>query len=238
MDFLALCNAVASDSGTLSGETALSTVVGQTGRPAKIVRWTREAYIDLQNARRDWNWLRFEFSGSTVAATVRYSATSFIDVDSNGLIDRFGAWIMKGDETEDRYTIYDPAIGLTDKGRLRFLMWDEFYRHRLNTAITSDRPAFFSIDPQNRLCLSPTPDKAYTILGPYRKSAQRLAANSDVPEMPADFHSLIVRFAVQALDKSDEEYARIKMEDFYKNMQFQQLVQMQLPTWTFAGPLA
>jgi len=243
MDFLALCNQVASDSGTQDGETTLSTVVNQTGRLAKIVRWTNDAYLAIQNARQNWRWLQSEFYLSTVTAQQRYLGTECVDSISNGLITRFSAFTCKQDGTEDRFSIYDPAIGLTDKGRLHFIPWGKFYRDRVNSSVANDRPVAFSIDQAGRLCLSPTPDKVYRILGPYRKSAQDLTSggtpNTNVPEMPADFHNVISSVALQFLGTHDEApLSQLQLWQLRQNRDFCRLDQEQLPQWRFGEPLA
>jgi hypothetical protein len=48
------------------------------------------------------------------------------------------------------------------------------------------------IDPTNQLVLGPVPNEEYTITGEYQKSPQILAQNDDEPEMPEEFHMLIV----------------------------------------------
>lgn len=237
--FLELVNRVGSDSGTL-GESALSTVVGLTGRPAKIARWTNEAYRAIQNAHRHWRWMRGELTGSTTIDVQRYEGSTFTDADTSTLIGtRFAEFIYTGDGNEDRFSLYDPSIGLSSKGRIRFIKWDRFYRECVNTAEPSGKPTAFSIDPKGRLCLSPKPDAAYTIFAPYRKSAQSLTTNSDVPEMPIDYHDVIVQVAVQFLETHDEApTSKFQLEELRKSKAFWRLEQEQLPQFRFEGPLA
>ena len=58
MTFLELCQEVADESGTVAGVPSFTTVSNATGRLAKVVRWTRNAYRDIQNERSDWKWMR------------------------------------------------------------------------------------------------------------------------------------------------------------------------------------
>lgn len=236
MDYLAICKQTASDSATFD-EGAISTVVAQTGRKAKVVRWVNMAWRSIQNAHKAWRWMQSEFTGSTVAAQQRYAGTEFDDAFTSAAIDRFSEWDCIG-LGENRFKLFDPAIGLSDIGPLRFLPWERFYAERVNTAAPNDKPVAFSIDPQNRLCLSPVPDDAYTVRGPYRKSAQTLENDADTPEMPADLHDVISSVAVQFMQLHDEATHLLPLWKLRENRDFCRLEQMQLPPVTLPGPLA
>lgn len=237
--FLELAQQVASESGTMSG-TVPNAVTGQTGRLAKIVRWTNQAYRSIQNAHAQWRWLQGRFSGPTVAGQQGYAGTDFTDVDSAATITRFAEWVYTGDEREDRFSLYDPSIGAADETILRFLTWDDFYALRMRGAVSTeqDRPGFFTIAPTNKLLLSKLPDKVYTVRGQYRKSPQELAADGDIPEMPTRFHDLIVDVALEYLGTSDEAVVQIPLWRLRKFQKFSELERDQLPTIRLAGPLA
>jgi hypothetical protein len=234
--FLQLVNWVASDSATFN-ESDISTVVGQTGRKAKVVRWTSEAWLQVQNAHREWLWMQSEFDGSTVASTARYAGTDFNDTFSGTTIDRFSQWdcALKG---ENRFKLYLPADGVASAGRLIYHDWRDFYAIHMNNGAANAKPSRFSIDPQNRLVLSPTPDAIYTVIGPYRKSAQTLAADSDEPEAPVDLHGVIVDIALQLLGTHDESPQQIPLWRMRESRLFCELEAQQLPKITWGGPLA
>lgn len=236
MDFLELCNRVASDSATFR-ENAFTTVVDQTGRPGTIVRYTADAYRQVQNRHDGWLWLRSRFSGDTVAATPSYEATGFIDQTSGLLIDRFRNWICRG-RTEDRFKLYDPAIGYADAGRLVYRPWNEFEERHIYTDAPTGKPQYFSFDPQRRLWLAPTPDQVYKIVGPYRKSTQILATDTDIPEMPSDFHDVIPLFALILLGMRDETPQQLPLWTMRQNELFCALERDQLEKLSFGKPLA
>lgn len=236
--FLQLAQRLASESGTVSGDTLPSTVVGQTGRLGKIVRWTNEAWRSIQNAHNAWRWMRGEFYGSTVASQVRYAGTAFNDVDTSAAITRFGEWVYTGDGYENRFSLYDPAIGVSDEGPLRYIDWDTFYTTRLRGVQTADKPSVFTIDPNSKLCLSPPPDKVYTVRGLYRKDTQEMTADGDVPEMPARFHDLIVDVGLMLLGTYDESMSQLPLWQLRKLSRFCELERDQLPIMQFSGPLA
>ncbi len=237
MDFLTLCNQVASDSATFD-EGVLSSVVGQVGRKAKVVRWTNMAWRSIQNAHVAWRWMQSEFSLSTVVGTQRYAGTSATDTIASATISRFAEWICCG-LGENRFRLYDSTIGLTDIGPLKFVPWEAFYAQRVNTSAANNKPTMVSIDPANNLCLSPVPDSSnYVVVGPYRKSIQVLAVDADVPEMPADFHDVISSVAANYFQMHDEGLGLLPLWKMRENNDFCRLEARQLPPITFSGPLA
>jgi hypothetical protein len=170
----------------------------------------------------------------------KYAGTVCYDEDTAALITRFGSWICTGDAaTEARFKLYDTTIGLTDAGRLRYIPWKDFDEILRNTGASNGKPQFFSIDPQDRLAFAPIPDSNnYRVIGPYRKSAQTLALDADTPEMPSDYHDVIVSVGLQFLGTHDESPTQIPLWELRKNRDFSRLEQDQLPQFTFAGPLA
>ena len=78
--YLQLCQDVARESGTVSG-TYPTAVASQTGRLLKIVEWTAQAYVMIQNLHADWRWMQKTFSGTTTSGTGKYTATSWSITD-------------------------------------------------------------------------------------------------------------------------------------------------------------
>jgi hypothetical protein len=236
LTFLDLCNQVASDSATFD-EGAIASVVSQTGRKAKIVRWTNMAWRSIQNAHVAWRWMQSEFSLNMSATTQRYSGTAATDAFTSTTA-RFAEWICCG-LGERRFRLYDSTIGLADIGPLQFVQWEAFYAQRVNTSAANGKPTMFSIDPANKLCLSPVPDSSnYVVVGPYRKSVQTLAVDADVPDMPTDFHDVISSVATGFLQVHDEGMQTLTLWKLRENNDFCRLEHRQLPPITFSGPLA
>ena len=237
MTFLELCNQVASDSATFD-EGAIASVVSQTGRKAKVVRWTNMAWRSIQNAHVAWRWMQSEFSFPTIIGTQRYAGTSATDTIAAAAITRFAEWINVG-LGEKRIRLYDTTIGLADKGPLQFVRWEDFYANRVSTAAANGKPTMFSIDPANNLCLFPVPDSVnYVVSGPYRKSVQTLSIDTDVPEMPTDFHDVISSVATGFLQLHDEGMQMLPLWKLRENSDFCRLEMRQLPPITLSGPLA
>lgn len=228
--FLELCQRVASESGTVSG-TNPPGVTGQTGRYAKIVRWTNDAWRSIQNAHGSWRWMRSDFTSTDIASGTRaYSAD-----DLN--ITRFGEFMLN-ESGEDRYSIYLTATGVSDERPLSYIDYDTFYANFMRGTQTNDYPTRFTITPDNKIALHPIPNASYTIRGPYRKSPQELTANSDEPEMPSRFHHVIADVALEMLGTHDEAAFQFPLWRLRKIRAFTDLERDQLPRIRYAGPLA
>lgn len=233
--FLQLAQKVASESGTISSGPA--SVTGQTGRLAKVVRWTNDAWRQIQNAHGDWRWMQAEFYGPTIAHQQRYSYTAFNDLVSLSAITRFGDWIYDSRECDSGFSLYD-STGVTSEGQLSFRDWEWFYKTQLRGTQTEGKPSLFTITPANQIALSYIPDAIYTIRGRYRKDVQELTADGDIPECPARFHDTIVETALIMLGTHDEAPTQIPLWQMRKSMNFCNLERDQLPRMELAGPLA
>jgi len=227
--FLELCQDAARESSTIAG-VAPTSVVGQEGRLAKFVYWVQQAWVKIQRSKRDWLWMQGEFSVTLIAGTARYSATGFS-------LTRWSRWVL----SFDKVWLYDPDIGVSDEAALKPMDWNVYlaiYERGSQSELT-DRPIHYAISPTGEICFGPKPDKAYPVRGPYRKNAQRLAANSDVPEMPEDFHEAIWQYALILMSEHDEGELHIAVNnrryaDVMQDLRFDQLPAVGIG----AGPLA
>jgi hypothetical protein len=85
--------------------------------------------------------------------------------------------------------------------------------------------------------LGPKPDGVFTVSGQYWKKPQALAADADEPEMPDEFHMLIVWKALEhyaLYESAAESLVRAQKEQkWYMNrLEIDQLPDVQMP-----GPL-
>lgn len=196
--FLQLCQQTARDSGTVSGVQP-TTVVSQTGWLGTIVAAVSNAWVDIQNDRNAWAWMRKEFTGGLLADTAEYTPASF------GLTDH-AEWI----DDEGCVTIYLTATGVSDENALSRIDWADWRKRYDRGSQTSARPAHYAVRPRDgALCFGPTPDAAYTVRGEYRSTPQVLAVNADIPEMPERFHDAIKYRALMLLGQHDEAPAAV-----------------------------
>ncbi len=226
--FLDLCQSVARDSGTVSGAQPVS-VSGQSGRLAKIVQFTAEAWTDIQNSRSAWAWMRKEFAGVTIAGTAEYTPAAWNIVD-------LAAWIVEGGSV----TLYDQAVGPADEHEITPINWDRYRRMYGRGAQIAQRPAACAVKPSNgALLLGPAPDGVYVVRGEYRAAPQVLTSNADVPAIPLRFHDAIKWRALQLLAEHDEAPTAIATAAANFRRVLGELERDQLPQITIAGgPLA
>lgn len=230
--YLELCQDVADESGTGAFP---GTVSGLVGRPAKITKWVRNAWIDIQNDRDEWRWMEDEFTGNLISGVAAYAGSDF------GM-SRFGAWLVGPDPFTglDRVTVQAAASGRSDEGGLVFLPFEAFWSYygRGAEAERTGRPTSYTVDGQERIRVWPSPDAAYILRGRYRKSPQALSAGTDVPEMPAQYHSAIVWRALTNLAAHDEAF---NQPAYWNTRYLDVLNDMErtlLPMVRLAGPLA
>lgn len=213
------------------------TVVSQTGEYAALCRWYRDAWIEIQNAHdSNWRWMRHTAKVSTVAGTDTYAYGTLTDQTTLAAITRFKRWIADNDE--DPPKIYLTSAGVGTETWLSYMPWDDFKAiYRIGTQ-NNGFPAHITVDPQNRIVLGPKPNDIYVLTLDYIRSAQVLSADADVPELPTDYHLLIVYRALEKYafrESAPELLARAEKEA--KRM-MRQLEKNQLEPLRQCGPLA
>lgn len=243
MNFLALCQRTASESGTIAGTLKPSTVLGQTDRLGKLVGWVAEAWRLIQEAQpAGWPWQREEFSGKpTTPGSARYTGASW------SLL-KFGRFVVDDDEQDYcPYTIYLQADGVADERILRGITWADYKIRYTRGVQTPDYPVHYTIHPQTgEFCLGPVPDAIYAINGEFVRQTQILGVNADIPEMPGhradvpeDEHIIIVWRALMILHEFDEgafalAAVRQKYLECYGNLVARRLPRIEMG----GGPIA
>ena len=196
MNLLQLTQAVAFKSRTVPGSGNPAALTGLTGRLARCLDWTQEAYREIERHRPDWNWMRREFSGAALENTETYEA-------SDWSITRFRSWRFN-ERGDSGWTIYLTSEGVSDERPLTYAPWEKFRALYRRGDPDTEYPQVFTIDPRNRVLLAPIPDDDYTVKGEYMLGLQSLTGATDIPEMPETFHELIVYRGLILLSESDE----------------------------------
>lgn len=222
--FLELCSDLRREAG-ISG-AGPTTVVSQTGEMGRVVEWVKKAYRDLQNLHANWDFLKTEFSFSTIASTANYTKTAA------GLTE-LGSWKV------DEFTCYLTATGVADEQPLEYVPWDDFKAgYTLGTLSTqTNRPQVVTVKPDQSLTFWPIPNDVYTIKGEYYKRAQAMTVNSDEPLIPLAFQDVIVWRALMfygAYTGADEKYSHGQNE--FKRL-LAKLEENQLPAMMLGEPL-
>jgi len=238
--FLKICQNVARECSVAGGADASprpTTVVGQSGELNRIVNWVRDAYIEIQGAR-DWRWLRKDFTFDTVSGTDTYAYSVITDVDDSAVISRFRAWRLNDRMNPPK--IYLTSAGVGGQSYLVFSRWDRFSSVYKIGAIQdqTSQPITITYNPKDEIVLGMTPNDIYTVTGSYYLSAQILAADADVPELPAMFHDLIKYQAMMYYGLFESAPEIISRAQIGAARLMNQLKRDQEPKMRFGGPLA
>lgn len=171
MNFLSICqkaNALAMMQGTVDDVTVTS------GYQETLIEFCAQAWIDIQELRKDWPFMRSSVSFNTVASTTEYSLATIGVTDLARWVPGMITYI-----NSDSYT-----------SLLRQYSYDQYVLEDVALSDTN-LPDVYAIDPVDKhLYLNP-PSGAYTIKGHYYTLPVRLAADSDTPLLPPAFHMLI-----------------------------------------------
>ncbi len=183
MSFLDMVKRLRQESGT-SGAAPFSTV-NQSGDVRNLVDWISTAWMDIQNERRDWFFMRQPVEFTTTAAKSLYSA-------SEAGIASFGNFKL------DSFRQYRAGLVASEMD-LPYLPYDMFRNAYLFGAerTRTQLPLHFTVDPQKNFLLGPIPDAAYVINGEGYALPTELTQDSDRPTMPSQYHMAIVWRAVE-----------------------------------------
>lgn len=155
--------------------------VDTTGEEAGLVLAVHDAWIDIQNMRKFWMWMRTERQFLMVVGKSTYTTT-----ESLGPNPRLGKWLVD--------TFYITVNN--KKSKLRYLPYDIYKDRHINDS-GNTLPHEFTIRPSDDALIFPSPNVVYTISCEYQKSAQELTTNTEVPELPTRFHWVIVYKALE-----------------------------------------
>lgn len=232
MNFLQLCQAVAEDSGTVAGVPNFTTVVGATGRVAQVVGWTRNAYIDVQNERNDWRWMRQSFTAPLTIDQIEYDGADLGLDDFAYMVPDLPA------EGWRNLSIYEDGKP-EQEGSIYEIEYNLFRQRFLRGVHDANKPSQWAMSPTDTLLIGNKPDKAYILSGEYRTLPEELALDTDVPSMPARFHRVIVQEAMRLMARSDEAFQVLTEKASQYDRLRNSLVREQTPTPTFGSrPLA
>lgn len=175
--YLQLCSQLANDAGVT--KAALVTVTGHQGQLRRVVDAVARAWKDIQEAHRNWRFLRKTATWTTTAGKALYTP-----VECGLAAGELGAWI------DDTFRIYLTASGFNNETFLPFREWESYRNiYQFNSYRSQQsRPTEMTVSPLNEIGLGSPPTAGYTVLGDYFRSAIALVADADVPALP-DQHS-------------------------------------------------
>ncbi len=152
---------------------SFSTVEGQTGEFARVVRWVAVACLEIETSYLNWNFLSVpENDLTTIAAVSDYP----VPADWNW-------WDHAG-------------FGLiADEEPLEFIDWNR--RKRDFQALISGDPFEFTILPDGTLRFFDTPSTIQIVRAPYWKQPTSLINNADEPLIPKRYRKVVVYRAMK-----------------------------------------
>ena len=231
MNRLELCNRLRQETSISSVD--LATTVGVSGGSLRLVNWIDEAWTDLQN-RKQWLWLRKTFELLVVSGKKTYAHGDC--TDSDGPVTRLKRWHFES--IVNPPWIYKTSAGPGTSTPLNYLDWPDFNNlFNLNNSAPGF-PSFITVAPDRSIVIGPEPNDDYTIVGEYMRSAQIFSADTDIPELPDEYHMLIVWMAMIDLGYYDVADEIIQRGEAKKKLYMRQLVNNQTAPARFPGPMA
>lgn len=225
MNFLQLVNRTRHECGVSGAD--LPSVTGATGEAGRIVDWVRSAWVDVQTAHEDWEFMRQPVEFNLTAQQQTYTAANA------GLTD-FGNW------KRDSFRCSSVGNNYADEQLLNYMDFTTFrnlYQYG-NMRNTFARPVVVSVTPQKSLAFGSIPDQPYVIVGEYYTAPVELSLDADTPTLPVRFHMMIVYRAMMyyaGYEAAPEVYSRGELE-FRRLMNRLEIDQM--PTLVSGPPLA
>ena len=203
MNYLELTNAVLRE----INEVEITNVSSTRGVQTSVKDFINKTQRDIINSEDEWPFTVVNQSFTTVAGTAEYDRESdakTVDYDS--------------------FTIQESAD--TAERKLKYISFDE-YLERRNEADTNPNASARALSeyvyttPDNKIGLSPVPDKAtYTVRYYYYQTTTDMTTNTDTPTVTERFHDVIVnraRYYAHML-RSDVQFAQLALRDYTEGL--------------------
>lgn len=190
MNYLELTQRLARECGVAG--TGPTTSVNQTGESGRLFNWINAAWLEIQGLHNTWNWMRKKFAWETVAGTGDYLPSALTNTLTGSAMTDLRYWY------KDMFRCQKKSIGVQDEQWLVEWEYNVFRNtYRFNVQV-NNRPVVFAENPQGKaIMLGPIPDDVYIITGEYQKRAWSLTNDTDEPDIPEEYHLMLVYKAMQ-----------------------------------------
>ena len=175
--YLELCQDMARDVGIPGDGPSSVTSTSLSEEENAVVRYIKTADQDIQSRWFDWDYL---WSEATITAS---SGTSTLTSSNSGFPSSLGNWRLDSfvwNKSSDDYQI------------LEYVPWNEYREDYKYGTIDSDIPEVFTVIPDNTIDLYPTPNASVAVSAEYWSTPTLLSSDSQVSEIPARFHRIII----------------------------------------------
>lgn len=202
MNYLQLVQRLKRESARSGGPPAGIGVL--SGDDINLGNWIADAWREVQRKRMDWAWMRKTIAGPLSLGVLAYPATTI-----DALATNLASWQDPSDDyTVRAYAVAGKPINLT------WLPYERFQALFLVETRPNGSPLYWSVAPNKSLLIGPAPDTAgYTVSADYRAKPTELVADADTPDMPEQFHMLLVwrgLLEVAGFDAAPEVEARAR----------------------------
>lgn len=204
MNFLAIVQRLKRESGRSSNAIASpASFATATVDDQRLIDAASDAWLEILREPYKWRWRRR--TATPVAVAVGLKTYTSSDLGVAGEI-----WRLKRPSLYYAPTMYvDGQLGT--EWALDWIEYDE-YRARYVATYTDDaQPLHWSVSPTEELLIGPGPSQAYMLRFDYYTAANPLVDETDAPDMPVEYHPLVVWRAlmdVAAIDAAPEVYTR------------------------------
>ena len=169
-----------------------------------IIYFVNEAYTQIQTENSRWQWMN---NPATLVLPINTS-TQYVQLLTiatiRALYTQWGNIVPYTGQAPKYCLIFDPNQTPNPppptQQPIYYVPWKEFNGYFTRQPRTQGQPNVFSEDPAGNIWFGQPPSAApsgvaYQMKCDYRTIPQILAADSDVPLMPVDYHDLIVYWA-------------------------------------------
>jgi len=236
--FLEICQQVHRwvRAGNNTPGTVPTTVVGQTLELGDIVYFVGQAWLQLQQYHPDWRWMVSQ-GGLTLFSGVRVYSLATIQIN----FPRLAVIRPLIAASNIKYSlIFDISAPTRTDMPVWFISYEEWrgwWDRQPRTML--QKPCRFTIRPDRAVEVDPTPNDApsgdnWQLVFDYKKTPQVLAIDGDIPELPEEYHDLIVWWAVNLFCRNRSNSDQLRAESGERiNWWLERLAQDQLPEMTF-----
>ena len=183
-------------------ELTTANFANSKGIQTSVKEFINRSINDIYTAELEWPFLHTDGTITTVAGTAEYALeTGFksVDVDT--------AYLIEAD-TDVKVIPYIPYVQFTNQFRERDL--------DPTTTNNRDKPEYFYLTQDDKIGLTPIPDKEYTFYYEYWATHTDLSASTDEPDLPTRYQDAVVsrsEYYVHQL-RADLQAATLKNSEY------------------------
>jgi len=183
-------------------ELTTANFANSKGIQTAVKEFINRSINDIYTAELEWPFLHTDGTITTVAGTAEYAlVTGFksVDVDT--------AYLIEADE-DVKIIPYIPYVQFTN----------QFRERDLDPTTTKNRakPEYFYLTQDDKIGLTPIPDKEYTFYYEYWATHTDLSASTDEPDLPTRYQDAVVsrsEYYVHQL-RADLQAASLKNSEY------------------------